>query len=478
VVSLIRADARSLPLRDGCVQCVVTSPPYFGLRDYGISGQIGLEPTPDAYVAQLVQVFREVRRVLADDGLLFLNLGDSYVSQGGHTGQGSTSQRQGRSNVAAQNHNSGRAPCAGLKIKDLIGIPWRVAFALQAPDYLGNIRQERDRAWLAALVDGEGCITILETSSPHGSGESYPLVLQVRMCDVECIEHAAAITGYGNASPVQEPPSHGGNRGSYQWRLNGRKAADTLAEIYPYLLIKRQQAVVAWNHQQVRDSYQTKKGQPVPREAVEKQQFCRDLIQRLNRRETVDIPSWMQEPPQPIGPGWYLRSDCIWHKPNPMPESVTDRPTKAHEYLFLLSKGQSYYYDADAIAEAATGVKTGGFSTAVDAARKAVASGGKPADVRGMSWETRNRRSVWTVPTAPYPGAHFATFPEKLVEPCVLAGSRYRDRVLDPFGGTGTVVKVARRFGRIGIATELNPDYLRLARERIQATGGLPLEAA
>jgi DNA modification methylase len=267
---------------------VCTSPPYFGLRDYGTKGQIGLEPTPDAYVAALVGVFREVRRALVEDGTLWLNLGDCYATGAGKGGRLPWRRRAG----GVPTFQSNRMPLPGLKPKDLIGIPWRVAFALQAD-------------------------------------------------------------------------------------------------------------------------------------------------------------------------GWYLRSDIIWHKPNPMPESVTDRPTKAHEYLFLLSKGQSYYYDADAIAEAATGVKTGGFSTAVDAARKAVTSGGKPADVRGMSWETRNRRSVWTVPTSPYPGAHFATFPEALVEPCVLAGSRPGDLVLDPFAGTCTVGRVAAKHGRRFVGVDLNPKYLR-----------------
>ena len=172
------------------------------------------------------------------------------------------------------------------------------------------------------------------------------------MCDVECIEKAAMITGYGNASQNRSRRHKSGSALVINRRLHGRKAVDTIAEIYPYLLIKRKQAIIAWNHQTVRESYETKRGVFMPAEALQKQQICRDLIQRLNRREPVDIPSWMSEPASMFEPGWYLRSDVIWAKPNPMPESVTDRPKKAHEYLFLMSKRERYFYDADAIKEA------------------------------------------------------------------------------------------------------------------------------
>jgi DNA modification methylase len=297
---LIQADARAIPLRDGCVQCVVTSPPYFGLRDYGISQQIGLESSPDAYVAQLVAVFREVRRVLTDDGTVWVNIGDSYNA---HPGQRKTTDKVGaKQETNAGSNTIGSRNVVDLAAKQLLGIPWRVAFALQAD-------------------------------------------------------------------------------------------------------------------------------------------------------------------------GWYLRSDIIWHKPNPMPESVTDRPTKSHEYLFLLTKSERYYYDAQAIAEQATGVKTGGFSIATDAARKAAGSGGSPSDVRGHSWDVRNKRSVWTIPTLPYAGAHFATMPEALVEPCILAGSQFGDLIFDPFSGSGTVLAVAERVGRRAVGTDLNPAYHALAKKRTAQRG-------
>jgi DNA modification methylase len=305
---LIQADARHIPLMDKTVQTVVTSPPYFGLRDYGVSGQIGLESTPDAYVAEIVHVFREVRRVLKDDGTVWLNLGDSYAGSGpsGASYQSETTKRR-----AELTHDGAFAvsktlgargltyaekkpiPPAGLKSKDLIGIPWRVAFALQAD-------------------------------------------------------------------------------------------------------------------------------------------------------------------------GWYLRSDIIWHKPNPMPESVTDRPTKSHEYLFLLAKSERYYYDAAAVAEEAQCDRMRGPALHPDV----VSTNGNAGLARRAFTGRRNNRSVWTVPTMPYSGAHFATMPEKLVEPCILAGCPPGGLVFDPFIGSGTVGAVARRLDRKWVGTDLNQEYIALANKR------------
>ena len=308
---LLTGDARAAlaTLAPGSVQCCVTSPPYFGLRDYGAAGQIGLEATPDAYVAELVAVMRQVRRVLRDDGTLWLNLGDSYASSG-QSGQQSPSANLSRHGTNGCNPKMaaqmfGRAPTPeGLKPKDLIGIPWRVAFALQAD-------------------------------------------------------------------------------------------------------------------------------------------------------------------------GWYLRSDIIWHKPNPMPESVTDRPTKAHEYLFLLTKSARYYYDAEAIKtesdRAGEICGTGPKSLSRGQARGAgvVASGNGVDGGFAVSPERSNKRSVWTVATQPYPDAHFATFPEALIEPCVLAGSSVGDLVLDPFTGSGTTGVVAIGHQRQFVGIDLNPSYVALARRRI-----------
>jgi DNA modification methylase len=293
------------------VQTCVTSPPYWGLRDYGVSGQLGLEKTPDEYVAQMVQVFREVRRVLRKDGTLWLNLGDTYGANYRWGGDRAFSEKQ--------KSNRGSDPTMrrnAVPSKQLVGIPWRVAFALQAD-------------------------------------------------------------------------------------------------------------------------------------------------------------------------GWYLRQDIIWHKPNPMPESVRDRCTKAHEYIFLLAKSERYLFDVDAIKEPAVcGAKGSQFHTGKtgehqlgraqkvrpSAAKGSFKAKGEPLPgqlpFRAIR-EMRNKRSVWTCSTKPFKGAHFATFPPDLIEPCILAGSRFGDTVLDPFFGAGTTGLVAQKHGRKYLGIELNPDYAKIAEQRI-----------
>jgi DNA modification methylase len=341
------------------VQTCVTSPPYFGLRDYGHDGQLGLEETPEEYIGNMVEVFRCVRELLADDGTLWVNIGDSYAGSWGNQGRKEErgTQRPVNGEMMQQVHD-GRYPTTGSKTgslertpgcknKDLIGIPWMLAFALRAD-------------------------------------------------------------------------------------------------------------------------------------------------------------------------GWYLRQDIIWHKPNPMPESVTDRCTKAHEYVFLLSKSPRYHYDADAVKEPAAESSIARWSQNVDAqagsdrvpgktngAMKAVggprsardsfrhegskreqaipgqAAGTHRPDRAESTYDTamRNRRSVWTVATRPYKGAHFATFPPALVEPCILAGTRAGDIVLDPFMGSGTTAAVAVESGRSFIGCELNPAYKPLQDERIAGAHSVLAEA-
>lgn len=320
---------------DESVACCVTSPPYFGLRDYGHEAQIGLETTPDAYVSKIVEVFREVRRVLKKDGTLWLNLGDSYAGSGrGLMGDGTPSDRGN----AKQGTNRGTTVGSfvhvetGLKPKDLIGIPWRVAFALQAD-------------------------------------------------------------------------------------------------------------------------------------------------------------------------GWWLRQDIIWHKPNPMPESVHDRCTKAHEYIFLLSKSAHYWFDAEAISQplAEASVqrlaqsnlanqngsdrvpgKTNGNMKAVGPRFGGNKYGDNQASEHrtksGNEWDggsgRANRRSVWSINTQAYKGAHFATFPSEIPRLCIMAGTKAGDTVLDPFGGSGTTGAVAIELGRGAILCELNPDFAQLIRERCSTTIG------
>ncbi|SPB16093.1 DNA modification methylase [Caballeronia novacaledonica] len=262
---IVVGDARRIlhEMPNGYFDCAVTSPPYWGLRDYGIDGQIGAETTVEEYIADLVRLFREVRRTLSDEGTLWLNIGDSYTS-GGRTWRDADSKNKGR----AMDY---RAPTpAGLKPKDLIGVPWRLAFALQAD-------------------------------------------------------------------------------------------------------------------------------------------------------------------------GWYLRTDIIWNKPNCQPESVKDRPTRSHEYVFLFSKSEKYYYDWQAIMEPAADKKQ----------------------------KSKNRRTVWNINTEPYPGSHFAVYPRALVRLCVAAGSRENGQVLDPFFGSGTTGVVCNELGRKCVGIELNAEYAELARERL-----------
>ncbi len=297
-------------MSEDSVDCCVTSPPYWGLRDYGVAGQIGLEPTPEAFIEKMREVFAEVRRVLRPDGTCWVNIGDSY---GGVAGgfQGKNGQRAGRRFTAKISFDK---LSDNVKPKDLVGIPWMLAFALRAD-------------------------------------------------------------------------------------------------------------------------------------------------------------------------GWWLRSEIIWHKPNPMPESVTDRPVKAHEQIFLLTKSREYFYDADAIREPLapkTHTSWGSVRTSDSHDPKiAAANWGKDVPRRAAKLDAKgnvmgaSKRSVWTIPTRAFDGAHFATFPPEIVEPCILSGCRPGGLVLDPFTGAGTTGMVALRHGRRFIGIELNPEYSQMARDRIAADAPL-----
>jgi len=307
---------------DNCVNTVITSPPYWGLRDYGADGQIGLESTPEEFVNRMVEVFREVRRVLKDDGTLWLNLGDSYWANRSNNGL-----EWGENYGKSKNYmlRAGNKKHEFLKPKDLIGIPWRVAFALQQD-------------------------------------------------------------------------------------------------------------------------------------------------------------------------GWYLRSDIIWNKPSCMPEAVKDRPTKSHEYIFLLSKNEHYYYDYESIKDPAVGFNNeppagslGAFGPAQSRRRKGNSKTfrGGGAYTNNQSFDndnlvereshgnkpnltgTRNKRTVWTVSTKPFKDAHFATYPPDLIEPCVLAGSPKDGVVLDPFFGSGTTGEVSIKHNRNFVGIELNPEYIKIAEKRL-----------
>lgn len=281
---------------DESINCVVTSPPYWGLRDYGHNGQLGLEKSPELYVEKLATLFFEIKRILKNDGSLWLNLGDCYAGSGGMGSFVDNKAKKGMQTIKQYVRNK---PINGLKPKDLIGIPWRVAFALQ---------------------------------------ES----------------------------------------------------------------------------------------------------------------------------------GWYLRSDIIWHKPNPMPESVKDRPTKAHEYIFLLTKNDRYYYDFEAIKEKAL-YPNNERTSKTDRKRFPTDKINGIRNRKDSYYEKRNKRSVWTISTEPFLDAHFAVFPSKLIVDCIKAGCPKNGIVLDPFFGSGTTGEVALRLNRNFIGIELNPEYIKIANKRLSA---------
>lgn len=441
-------------LPDESVNCVVTSPPYFGLRDYGVDGQIGLEPTPDAFVAEMVAVFREVRRVLRSDGTLWLNLGDSYSA----TTKGSSGVGKNATNKGTLITDRSWAIPPGLKPKDLIGIPWRVAFALQQPYFSGRIKRVEDRIWLAAMIDGEGCFYIhRRPAGQHAGGgyhrtqDSYSAAFEVANTHKAIVDRCHEIAGVGSVI-CQEKDRR---QPLYRWTVRASEARALAKEIYPHIVGKRQQCRIIC-------------GMPPSGPKAEAAWQAMKLL-HAGTETTVDFP----EPESCFEQGWYLRQDCIWSKPNPMPESVTDRCTKAHEYLFLMAKSERYFYDAGAIAEASAYPGDERHLRTDRTIEMARPDGGPRARTAKPNGETRNKRSVWAVATAPFSEAHFATFPPALIEPCIKAGCPEGGTVLDPFGGAGTTGLVADRLGRNAILIELNHGYAAMAADRIRADCGM-----
>ena len=482
-----RETLKTIP--DGTVQCCVTSPPYFGLRDYGVDGQIGLEETPAEYVARLVEVFREVRRVLRDDGTLWLNLGDSYARTGGTDRKVSASAKVGstRNTLEQMSDRTSKAASLGLKNKDLIGIPWRVAFALQADGWvlrqdivwskpnpmpesvrdrctkshemiflfskakwIGDMpprRMKRDDArWLAILLETEGNIAIRRYTHNRKTPQ-HALQIAIANSDISILQEAQRIAGGGSILTTK-----GCNRPVYYLQWTTKEAAGLLWEMYPFLFGKKRQAAIGLmlesrrsnRNKGVRDDIFNKDGRHfyLKPEEIELREKMWKAVKALNKHEPVDL-SWLIEP-----------KEGRWDS-------------------------QPYYFDAEAIKEPATHagkrVSLGEKSFSKGQARGAgvAPSGNGLSDFYDVP-ETRNRRSVWTVATRPYMGAHFATFPPTLIEPCILAGSRPGDIVLDPFGGSGTTAGVAIKHGRKAILCELNPDYAALVPERVASIVGRP----
>ena len=479
------------------IDCCVTSPPYYGLRDYGVAGQIGLEETPDAYIAELVGVFREVRRVMKSSGTLWLNLGDSYAGGGGFSvGAPSTAtSKSGKYGVTGALKSGGIKPLGPVKAKDLLMIPARVALALQQPYYAGVIKDERDRIWLAAMVDGEGCFYIHRRKAGDDSGakftkadgtqmsylrtkDSFAPAFEVANTSEAIVARCMAIAKCGSISRQDKDR----RQPLYRWTVRCDDARAIAREIYPYLVAKQQQCRIIC-------------GAPASGATAEAGWLG---LKALHSGSTTDAD--FKAPESMNEPGWWLRSEIIWSKLNPMPESVTDRPTSAHEKIYLLAKSERYFFDADAVREEWTcdrddmrekGVRTG---TAYLQQGAVASNTKKPDKQRGHSrrhagfndrWDAmskveqqamgRNIRNVWTIATQPYADAHFATFPPSLIEPCIKAGCPKGGTVLDPFGGAGTTGLVADRLERNAILIELNPEYAVMAEKRIR--GDAPLFA-
>lgn len=521
------------------VQCCVTSPPYWGLRDYGVEGQLGLEKTPEEYVAKMVEVFREVRRILKKDGVLWLNLGDSYAGSGRgrdadgtwNPGKGGSKQETnvgaitGRavnskslSKVAIEEGAIGNAwvkPPRGYKPKDLVGIPWSVAKAMQSPYYAGKIQSAVDRTWIAATIDAEGSICGFYHERPDHSEDHRSIRtgihISITNSAMAMLQEAARVWPASVSAHNRHGEGHLGKLDTYRWIVQGiENKMALLREIYPHLIVKRKQALVAYSLLLFMSDAKRLGKTPERRDVWEKRKRLVEILSDLNHQRAVDIPSWCVEPPSCFEDGWWLRQDIIWAKPNPMPESVTDRCTKAHEYIFMLTKSARYYYDAKAIRteakdavddlrrmsqqvetnksmpdEKRNGLRPmrmpSGWDTGTGSHGSFHREGrAKPDKQRGRGrrhagfndrWDAMekseqqiggaNRRSVWNIATVPYTQAHFATFPPEIPELCIKAGSREGDTILDPFCGSGTTGEVALRLGREFIGIELNEKYVR-----------------
>jgi hypothetical protein len=480
------------------------------LQQYFVRAEIGLEKTPEEYVTAMVEVFRCVRDLLADDGTLWLNIGDSYAAGG--MGAGSGKQLTNRGTAAGGHMDKPRKAPEGLKPKDLVGIPWMLARALRDPYYTGPVKDVCDQVWLAAMLDAEGSICGTEYQS--GDRIKTNIYISITNTSVPVIEKCDRLFPQ-DLKHIYEKVNGNSSRKCFRWDVERMdQKALFLRTIYPHLVAKRKQAIIGYTFIEMQRGLVSKKKGYLA-EQHEQRSWLMQALSLLNSGQDVDIPDWCIEPPSLFEPGYYLRQDIIWSKPNPMPESVTDRCTKAHEYIFLLSKSGRYQYDYEAIKEPAAPSslerwaqdvegqigsarvpgKTNGNMKAVggrskrdsfkrdDSKRVEVIPGQTVGthrpDREESTWDTekRNRRSVWTVATVPYKGAHFATFPPALIEPCILAGSKPGQIVVDPFFGSGTTGMVAQNLGRQWIGCELNPEYGPLQDERLQQPG-LILEAA
>ncbi len=412
-------------------------------------GAYGLEPTPEMYVQHTIEILREIRRVLRNDGVVFWNIGDSYAGYWGdkyahkpfgedRTPDASTPPHKAslpfakskRIDRGSGRWGGGNSPASGvLKPKDLCLIPFRVALEAQKPYQEFTIKELSDRAWLAGIVDGEGCIGIhhVERDDRGNHYHQFQPFISVGSIDLPLIERIVRITrmnGTRQKTEAGDVDRRGINsrHANYEWRVEGTNAIKIIEDVFPNLTIKRNQAKIAYELAECHAPH-TGKGHKVPADITAYKLKLWQMIKDCNQR--IDIEVNLPDVPQHIEPGWWVRSVIIWSKPNPMPESVTDRPTESHEYILMLTKNSRYYWDADAVREPAQdwGIRDrSNWSARVNAPLY----GQKPnmGGENGNYAETgRNIRSVWEFPTQPYPEAHFAVFPEKLPELCIKAAT-------------------------------------------------------
>lgn len=408
-------------------------------------GELGHEPTPQMFVSHLVEVFREVRRVLKSDGCCFVNLGDSYSGSGkgptGHNGIGDQERRQGFGGGPNSGLYVNHAPAsnksipAGLKPKDLVLIPERFALAMQEPYVVPTcVKSETDRAWLAAFMDGEGTVSIRSHKHPGQDWRAdFVPFIGAGNNDIELLQHCVAITGLGSvrlkSAAGVDARAINSRRDNYGWRLDGNKAIDVIRAVYPHLIAKRKQAILAYTLDTLN------KGDKVDRktdEAWQKRAYLYELIKRCNQREPIDLPSWAVEPSPKVEPGWYVRSRIAWCKASPMPESVTDRPSSAWEHIFMFTKSAKYFWDQTAVREKGSGSKwsvrtPSGWDTA-EGAHGAYHRNGRETSV--ATGETRdggrNMWNYWVLGPDPSPEAHFATFPREIPRRCIAAATSER----------------------------------------------------
>lgn len=437
---------------DETVQCCVTSPPYFGLRDYGVDGQLGLEPTPEAYVSKLVAVFREVRRVLKQDGTLFLNLGDSYFSAPSR--RVNAYDKTGKALEGSQARG-----CLCGSLCDVCRRAYRIG---KSHSGIGHDPTREPSPSAPILGRKESQIDhppTLDSSALVGRSEASTLDSGNWTGHASELPHAShqSMTAGSSPQPLDEN-SQTSNCGACQ--LCGCSLAGCAQ------VSERMTACTCGNGKPSGASSHGRSDMSFSDSAY---QYLSTAS--LKSKDLIGIP-WMVAFALRAD-GWYLRQDIIWAKPNPMPESVRDRPTKAHEYLFLLSKSQKYYYDCDAIREPNCTAEREGVRRSYKPGSSSTMNNGEHQTMRGpfaglpLNELGRNKRSVWTIATQPYPEAHFATFPPKLIEPCIMAGSRAGDVVIDPFLGSGTTAFVAKQLNRRAIGIELNAQYLPLTAKRL-----------